>query len=54
VAGASKDKVAELFWDTFTQVRAESASVPRNSFCFVCTTGMKSAWRLDFAALGAP
>jgi len=29
VAGVSKDKVEELFWDTVTQVRAELAGVPR-------------------------
>ena len=29
VAGVSKDKVEELFWDTVTQVRAELADVPR-------------------------
>ncbi len=28
VAGVSKDKVEELFWDTVTQVRAELAGVP--------------------------
>ena len=29
VAGASKGKVEELFWDTVTQVRAELAGIPR-------------------------
>ena len=29
VAGVSKDKVEELFWDTVTQVRADLAGVPR-------------------------
>ena len=29
VAGVSKEKVEELFWDTVTQVRAELAGVPR-------------------------
>ena len=29
VAGLSKEKVEELFWDTVTQVRAELAGVPR-------------------------
>ena len=29
VAGLSKDKVEELFWDTITQVRADLAGVPR-------------------------
>jgi hypothetical protein len=29
VAGRSKAKVEELFWDTITQVRADLAGVPR-------------------------
>jgi hypothetical protein len=29
VAGRSKEKVEELFWDTITQVRADLAGVPR-------------------------
>ena len=29
VAGLSKDKVEELFWDTITQVRGDLAGVPR-------------------------
>ncbi|OBK73337.1 hypothetical protein A5650_21185 [Mycobacterium sp. 1164985.4] len=29
VAGLSKEKVEELFWDTITQVRADLAGVPR-------------------------
>jgi hypothetical protein len=29
VAGVSKDKVEELFWNTITQVRADLAGVPR-------------------------
>ena len=29
VAGVSKEKVEELFWETVTQVRAELAGVPR-------------------------
>ena len=32
VAGVSKDKVEELFWDTVTQVRAELAVSPGSSF----------------------
>ena len=29
VAGRSREKVEQLFWDTITQVRAEPAGVPR-------------------------
>ena len=29
VAGLSKEKVEEIFWDTVTQARAELAGVPR-------------------------
>jgi hypothetical protein len=29
VVGRSKEKVAELFWGTITQVRADLAGVPR-------------------------
>ena len=32
VVGLFKEKVEEIFWDAFTQVRAELAGIQRNNF----------------------
>src|SRR5262249_27940021 len=51
VAGLSKEKVEELFWDTITQVRADLAGVPREEFPLPWSSDRKK-WmcRLDIAA----
>jgi hypothetical protein len=55
VAGLSKEKVEELFWQTITQVRADLAGVPTEVISTLSAqNGKNCAWRLDIATPGAP